>query len=220
MPAGTRLGRPCAAGVILAAGLGARLGGVAKALIRVDGVPLVQRQIDALRGAGVSDIVVVTGTHHDAIVQAVASDGVRVVHNANALSGQGTSVRLGLQAADPQADVLLLVLCDQPLLIPADLTDLMTAFHGRGADHDFLVPWVDGTRRGNPVLASRRAVQAILSGARYLACRDYMDAHPESVQHWLTANDHYVVDIDQAQDLAGVAARLGCDVSLPAMPRP
>jgi CTP:molybdopterin cytidylyltransferase MocA len=96
---------------------------VAKALIQVDGVPLVRRQIDALRGAGVADIIVVTGVHHDAIVRSVAGQGVRLVHNAVSERGQGTSVRLGLQAADPRADGLLMVLRDQALLTSADLLD-------------------------------------------------------------------------------------------------
>lgn len=204
----------CVAAVILAAGLGERLGGVAKALIRVDGGPLVQRQIDALRGAGIADILVVTGAHHASIARALAGQGVRLVHNADAARGQGTSVRLGLQAADPQADGLLMLPCDQPLLTPADLMDLMAVFQHRDG-HDFVVPWVDGNRRGNPVLVARHAVQAILSGDRYQACRDYMDAHPETVLRWCTANDHYLVDIDQAQDLHDVAVRLGCAVTLP-----
>ncbi len=202
------------AAVILAAGTGSRLGGVAKALIRVDGVPMVQRQVDVLRGAGVTDIVVVAGVHHDAIAQVVAARGVRCVHNADAARGQGSSVRLGLQRSSPKADAVLLVLCDQPLLTAADLADLIAAFRNRG-DHDFVVPWVDGTRRGNPVAASRRVVQAILSGDQYQACRDYMDAHPESVLRLETANDHYVVDIDRPQDLVALSTRLGGAVMLP-----
>ena len=205
---------PRLAAVILAAGQGSRLGGVAKALIGIDGAPLVRRQIDALRGAGVLDIVVVTGVHHDAIAPVVAAAGARVQHNRDAAGGQAGSVRLGLQAVGADVDAVLMVLCDQPLLTSADLRDLIGAFHQR-VDHDFIVPRVDGTRRGNPVLASGRVVRTILADDRYRACRDYMDAHPESVRYLDTTNDHYVVDIDQAQDLIDVAARLGRSVSLP-----
>jgi hypothetical protein len=35
-----------------------------------------------------------------------------------------------------------------------------------------------------------------------------------------TANDHYIVDIDRTQDLVDVAARLGCEVTLPALVGP
>jgi molybdenum cofactor cytidylyltransferase len=37
------------------------MGGVAKSLIRLQGVPLISRQIVALSGAGVDEVVIVTG---------------------------------------------------------------------------------------------------------------------------------------------------------------
>lgn len=207
--------QPRLAAVILAAGQGSRLGGVAKALIGIDGTPLARRQIDALRGAGVGDITVVTGGHHEAIAAVVAPAGVRVVHNRDAVRGQAGSVRLGLQAVDRDVEGVLLVLCDQPLLTSPDLRALIAAFRQRADRHHFVVPRLVGTRRGNPVLASGAVVRTILADDRYPACRDYMDAHPESMLFMDTDNDHYVVDIDQPQDLVDVAARLGSSVCLP-----
>lgn len=54
--------RPTA--IILAAGLGSRLGGMAKALYPLDGVALIDRSAATLRSVGIDDIMVVTG--HDA----------------------------------------------------------------------------------------------------------------------------------------------------------
>ena len=54
-------------GVVLAAGEGRRMGGVSKPLIRLEGVPLIRRQLIALSGAGVDEVVVVTGHARDAI---------------------------------------------------------------------------------------------------------------------------------------------------------
>lgn len=52
-------------GIVLAAGRGSRLNGESsntpKCLVRVAGVPLIDRQIDALRACGIRDIVVVVG---------------------------------------------------------------------------------------------------------------------------------------------------------------
>ena len=200
--------------VILAAGSGTRLGGTAKALIRIDGVTLVQRLIAAVQGAGIADVLVVSGDYHDTIAQVVSPMGARVVRNADPAKGQGGSVRLGLQHADAQADAVMLLLCDQPLLTSADLVALLDAF-GQRAGSEFIVPRVDGTRRGNPVMASRHAVQAILGSQTYLACRDYMDAHPELVSYMDTHNDHYVIDIDVPQDLAVARERLVCSVEVP-----
>ena len=42
--------------VLLAAGEGRRMGGVAKPLIRLQGVPLISRQLVALSGAGVDAV--------------------------------------------------------------------------------------------------------------------------------------------------------------------
>lgn len=54
--------RPTA--TILAAGLGSRLGGMAKALYALDGVPLIDRAAATLRSVGIDDIIIITG--HDA----------------------------------------------------------------------------------------------------------------------------------------------------------
>lgn len=202
------------AALILAAGSGNRLGGTAKALIRIDGVPLLLRLIAAVQGAGVSDVLVVTGHYHAAIAQVVKPTGVRVVHNPHAAKGQAGSVRLGLQHANAQADALMLMLCDQPLLTPADLSALVDAF-ARRASGEFVVPRVNAHGRGNPVVVSRNAVQAILGSPTYVACRDYMDAHPALVSYLDTDNDHYAIDIDLPQDLAIVRSRLSCSVELP-----
>lgn len=205
------------AAVILAAGSGSRLGGIAKALIRIDGVPLVQRLIAAAQGAGISDVLVVTGNYHEAVAQVVAPTGVRLVRNGEAARGQAGSVRLGLQHANRHADAVMVMLCDQPLLTSADLVDLVDAF-GRRIIGEFIVPRVEALGRGNPVVVSRNAVQAILSSATYVACRDYMDAHPEQVCYLDTANDHYVIDIDMPQDLNTLRSRLACTVELPDTP--
>ena len=57
--------------VLLAAGAGSRLGGRPKALLELGGVPLILRQLIALSGAGVDEVVVVLGHHADAIEAAV-----------------------------------------------------------------------------------------------------------------------------------------------------
>ena len=61
--------------VLLAAGEGRRMGGVAKPLIRLQGVPLISRQLVALSGAGVDEVVVagkarLTGGFHGTTVTA------------------------------------------------------------------------------------------------------------------------------------------------------
>lgn len=71
-------------GVILAAGRGSRLNGAAgdkpKCLVRAGGITLLDRQIRALRGAGIDDVVVVVGCQAERVRQTCGPD-VRYVEN-------------------------------------------------------------------------------------------------------------------------------------------
>ena len=79
--------------VLLAAGAASRIGGRPKCLLELDGVPLVMRQVAALAGAGVDDVVVVSG-HYAALVEAaVALAAITLVRNPSPDDGQASSVR-------------------------------------------------------------------------------------------------------------------------------
>jgi choline kinase len=71
-------------GIILAAGRGSRLNGTAgdkpKCLVRLDGVTLLDRQVRALRHAGVDDIAVVVGCQAERVRQS-SDPGIRYVEN-------------------------------------------------------------------------------------------------------------------------------------------
>ena len=121
--------------VLLAAGEGQRMGGVAKSLIRLQGVPLINRQLVALSGAGVDEVVVVTGHARDAVEAAVAGFPVTLAHNEHYRDGQQGSVRAGLDKLGARCDAVLVLLADQPLIGAADLTELIAAFKKRGTGH-------------------------------------------------------------------------------------
>ena len=201
------------AAVILAAGEGRRMGGVAKALLRINGEPLVSRLMTALHDVGISDVLVVTGTHHDAIASVVQPMGARVVRNPSPEDGQQSSVRLGLESASLSAEALLMVLCDQPLVEAADIQELLAAFKAH-PEHDFCVPVVNG-RRGNPVVVSRHAVGQILAMDRHVACREFMQQNLQTVWRHVTANDHFIMDLDSEADLNALAQRTGWTVESP-----
>ena len=134
--------------VVLAAGAGSRLGGRPKALLELGGVPLILRQLVALSGAGVDEVVVVTGHHAEAIEASVRQFPITLAHNAAPDDGQPSSVRIGLQALSPKLDAVMVALADQPLINEQDITALIGAFKKRG-DASMVVPRVtseDGER--------------------------------------------------------------------------
>ena len=201
--------------VLLAAGEGRRMGGVAKALIRLQGVPLISRQLVALSGAGVDEVVVVTGYARNAIEEQVRSFSVTLAHNGAYAEGQEGSVRVGLAALNGPFDAVFIVLSDQPLIGAGDLTELIGAFKKRPAGH-VVVPVVDG-RRGNPILLDEVAHAEILASGTSLGCRHLTERRPEFVHAHETANPRFITDLDTVDDVRALAQRTGWQLELPTL---
>ena len=199
--------------VLLAAGAGRRMGGVAKSLIRLQGVPLITRHLVALSGAGVDEVVVVTGHSRSLVEDQVRRFTVTLAHNEAHAEGQQGSVRVGLAALDGSFDAVIVMLVDQPLIGSGDLTELIGAFKKRPAGH-VVVPVVRG-QRGNPIVLDRVAHEQILGSDTNLGCRHLIERHPELVYAYETANTRYVTDLDTAEDLAELARQTGWRLDLP-----
>lgn len=206
------------AAIVLAAGEGRRMGGVAKPLIRLQGVPLIERQLVALTAAGVNVGVVVTGFKHEAVAAQARRFPFALTHNAHYALGQQSSVRLGLSALTGHFDTVLMVLADQPLITAADLLELMTAFNSRPRGH-VMVPTVEG-QRGNPVLIDSHVLAQVLASAANLGCRHLIDNNPDLVYTYETANTHFTTDLDTLQDVTQLAQRTGWLFELPGAQAP
>jgi len=200
--------------VLLAAGEGSCLGSVPKCLLRLQGVPLINRHLIALSGGGIDEVVVVTGYHHSEIEPAVETFPVTVVRNPNPEAGQQSSVRLGLQALGSKFDVVLVVLADQPLLGSAELTELISAYKKRPPETSIVYPEVCG-QRGNPVVFSGEIIQELLATDQKIGCRRFIDDHPDLVHKHVTDNDRFILDIDTPEDLTAFEKRTGWKLTMP-----
>jgi molybdenum cofactor cytidylyltransferase len=201
--------------VLLAAGEGRRMGGVAKPLIRLQGVPLISRQLVALSGAGIDEVVVVTGYARHAVEEQVRSYVVTLAHNDAHADGQQGSVRVGLTALSGPFDAVIIMLADQPLIGAGDLTELIGAFKKRPSGQ-IVVPVVNG-QRGNPIVLDGQAMVRILESDANLGCRHLIERQPELVHTYATANTRFITDIDTLDDLQQLAQRTGWRLELPAL---
>ncbi|WP_428423645.1 nucleotidyltransferase family protein [Methylibium sp.] len=193
--------------VLLAAGAGSRLGHRPKSLLELGGVPLIRRQLIALSGAGIDEVVVVLGHHADAIEAAVRDFPVTLVRNPSPDDGQASSVRIGLQALAGKLDAVIVALADQPLVNAQDISALIGAFKKRGTAA-MVVPRVGG-EPGNPVIFEAALRDEWLAGDVNAACRRWRGEHPERV-HWFdTDNTRYRIDIDTPEDLQRFVERTG-----------
>lgn len=146
------------AGLLLAAGAGRRMGGP-KALVELDGEPLVRRGIRLLADGGCSPVVVVVG----AAAQEVRPlcSGAQVVEAAGWRAGMGASLQAGLRALDADVDACVVALVDQPLVSAVAVVQLRAA-HAAGAVA--AVATYAGKPR-NPVLLDRRTWAGVTASA-------------------------------------------------------
>jgi molybdenum cofactor cytidylyltransferase len=183
--------------VILAAGAGMRLGGVAKALLAgKDGRSFLACIVETARGVGLHEAIVVVGPPHEELVTAHARElGLRVVRNPEPERGMASSIALGFAAL---AD------CDAAWLWPVDHPDVsvdtLRALAGALAGHDAARPIVHG-HGGHPPLVARALFAQLAhcadTGARsVLAAADTLDVD--------VGDAGCVRDVDTAADLEKV----------------
>ena len=207
----------CVGAVLLAAGAGSRLGHKPKSLLELDGVPLIHRQLAALSGAGVDEVVVVLGHHAAMIAAALAARPVPVnveTVNPSPDDGQPSSVRIGLQSLSAKLDAVIVALADQPLLNAEDISALIEAFKNRRSAAAMVVPRVSGAP-GNPVIFDAALRDEWLRGDTNAMGRGWREAHPQRVQWFDSDNSHFRVDIDTAEDITAFAQRSGRELRWP-----
>jgi CTP:molybdopterin cytidylyltransferase MocA len=201
--------------VLLAAGSGSRMGHKPKSLLELGGVPLIRRQLIALSGAGVDEVVVVLGHHAELIEPVVQTFPVTLVRNPNPDDGQVSSQRLGLAALGGKLDAVIVALADQPLINAQDITALIGAFKKRPEGTSVVFPQVNG-ERGNPVMFSNEVREQILAGAANVGCRQWQAANAQAVAPFVTDNRRYRVDVDTPEDLEAFTRDTGHVLRWPA----
>jgi molybdenum cofactor cytidylyltransferase len=101
-------------GIVLAAGTASRFGST-KQVVRVAGRPLAQHAIDALAGAGVDEIIFVTGHDADAVEGALSlPPHGRFVRNPSYREGQATSLAAALDGVSDSSEAAVVLMGDQP----------------------------------------------------------------------------------------------------------
>ena len=166
---------PVAAGLLLAAGAGSRMG-MPKALVHDERGSWLRRGVEVLRQGGCDPVVVVLGAAAEA---ADLLDGsVRVVVAQDWADGMGASLRAGLAALDgPGGDTesVVVSLVDLPDLVPEVVSRVVDRAGGAGAAAGTLARAAYDGVPGHPVLLGRdhwAGVAAAATGDR--GARDYL----------------------------------------------
>lgn len=145
-----------------------------KALVELDGEPLVRRTLRVLADGGCAPLVVVVGAAA-ADVRAVLPPGVTVVEALDWAEGMGASLRAGLSALSAvDTPAALVHLVDLPGVTAAAVARL-----GAGAAPDDLRRASYDGRPAHPVLIGRSHWTAVAASASGDAgARGYLAGHP------------------------------------------
>jgi CTP:molybdopterin cytidylyltransferase MocA len=196
--------------VVLAAGRGQRMGGVAKALLQIAGQSYLARIVASARAAGVAQAVVVLGAPHGHAVGAEARRlGLHTVENPCPERGMASSIECGfVWAARTTCAGALLWPCDHPLVQPTTVAALIEEWNdalGRGVtDVAAAVPTVAG-RGGHPALMGRALFGPLSSCAALpMGARSVLRA--SAVRRVPVADAGCVVDVDESAIADAVAS--------------
>jgi molybdenum cofactor cytidylyltransferase len=160
-------------GIVLAAGKATRFGST-KQLFEIDGKPLVQHAIDCATEAGLDEIVLVIG--HDAARVAgavVLPENARAIVNERYAEGQSTSLAEGLRALDPSSEAAVVLLGDQPGILPGEVRELVAHF-AETRSPVVRLRYRDGP---GPALLSREIWPEALSLSGDTGARELFDRH-------------------------------------------
>jgi molybdenum cofactor cytidylyltransferase len=205
------------AAIILAAGDSTRMGRPKALLPDSDGRPFVARLVRTFAAAGLQDIVVVTGSLHASIAEAIAADQPPVtpnlVNNPQPALGQVSSLWMGLDAAEKLAspkphsgegggiDGALVTLVDIPLVLASTVRRVIDAWTLHRAP---IVRPAVGDRHGHPVLFDRSVFDALRHAPLTEGARAVVHANADRIVNVPVDDQGCLLDIDTPADYDAV----------------
>ena len=182
--------------IVLAAGLSTRMG-KPKQTLAIDGKPMLQKVLEIFRKTKVDRAVVVLGAGEHEVRSRVRFKGEMVVFNPKYAEGMSGSLKLGLTAAGPWVEAMIVALGDQPYLSPATVDKMIRAYRRSGAP--VVVPVYNG-RRGNPVLFDRSTFADVMSIRGDEGARSVVEKNRRTLLEVPVSDRGVMTDIDTPAD--------------------
>lgn len=198
------------AAIILAAGDSTRMGTPKALLPDPDGRPFAARLVRTFAAADITDIVIVTGSQHAAIVDAIAADRPPItpafVTNPQPSLGQVSSLWIGLAAVEKLADGVLVTPVDIPMIHPSTIRRVIETWQ---RTHAPVVRPAVGERHGHPVLFDRALFDALRHAPLTEGARAVVHANGDRVVNVPVDDEGCLVDVDTPADYEAILRNPG-----------
>jgi len=184
------------AALILAAGQSKRMG-QPKMLLPWGETTVLGQVINTFRAAGVEDLLVITGGAREQ-VEALVGDSARTVFNPNFAAGEMlSSIQAGLAGLQPETEVVLIGLGDQPQVQERSVRLVVEEQTKSGAA--LIVPSFQ-MRRGHPWLVARPYWDQILRMSPPETPRDFLNRHASEIRYVEINDPGILKDLDTPED--------------------
>jgi molybdenum cofactor cytidylyltransferase len=187
------------AGLVLAAGGSSRLGAPKQLLPYADST-LLDHVLDTARACDFDQLICVIGGSSDEIRARVDLAGAEVVENRHFGEGCSSSIAVALDAVDPRADVLVLMLGDQPGVTARTIATLLA---GRGDAELAACAYEDG--RGHPFAFARNTFEDLQALHGDKGVWKLLDRHADAVAD-VALPGPVPRDVDTHEDYRAVGA--------------
>ena len=190
--------------VILAAGSSHRLGKT-KQLLPLDESTFLEIVIDNVLNSSVRETIVVLGHRAEEITRLISGRPVTVVINPDYHQGMSTSISAGLSRVNQEAQGVIFILADQPLVDGKTIDRLIEHF-GRQDNH-IIIPVYQG-KRGNPVLFTAAYKDELMQLGGDTGGRIIIAQYPDRILEVPVSCEGVVIDIDDWDSYQQVTEKL------------
>jgi molybdenum cofactor cytidylyltransferase len=182
--------------LILAAGQSKRMG-QPKMLLSWGRTTVLGQVIDIFKGAGIEDILVVTGGARE-LVEALVGTSARIVFNPGFEEGEMlSSIQVGLAELKPETEAVLIGLGDQPQVQERSVRLVVEEYIKSKA---FLIVPSFQMHRGHPWLVTRAHWDEILSMYPDDTMRNFLNRHASEIRYVETNDPGILNDLDTPED--------------------
>jgi molybdenum cofactor cytidylyltransferase len=196
------MSEPFVAGIVLAAGGSQRLG-QPKQLLPFGGATLLDHTVATARACAFDQLLVAVGGQADAIRVRVDLTGADIVVNSHFDTGCSSSIAVAVHALDPRTTVAVLLLGDQPGVVPETVRRLLAA---RGDAPLAVCRYDDG--RGHPFAFGRAVFDELRDLHGDKAVWRLLEQRPDDVVEVPVAGP-VPLDVDTWEDYEAVVAAVG-----------